>query len=58
MEYVKLVSGIGLMIVFGWILLRNMKRSGFMHSLLQIDTVLGIVAGLYLSITSAISLLQ
>jgi hypothetical protein len=58
MEYIKLVSGIGLVIVFGWLLLKNMRRSGFMQSLFRIDTVLGIVAGLYLSITSVISLLQ
>ena len=57
MEYLKLVLGIGLLIAFAWILARNSKRKGFLHSLIGIDTIIGIVAGLYLIVTSAISLL-
>jgi hypothetical protein len=56
MEYIKIVSGLALLGIFSWILLKNMKRSGFIHSLLRIDTVIGIAAGLYLIITSVSSL--
>ena len=57
MEYIKLFSGIGLFIVFTWLLVRNSRRKGFTHSLFQLDTALGMMAGGYLVITSIISLL-
>jgi hypothetical protein len=57
MEYLKLILGIGFLVSFTWILVRNSKRKGFLHSLIRIDTILGLVAGLYLVVTSTISLL-
>lgn len=57
MEYMKLILGIGLLAIFTWLLIRNGKRSGFIHTLFRIDTILGIVAGLYLIITSVHSFL-
>ena len=57
MEYVNLVMGISLFVAFTWIFARNRKRSGWLHALLRIDTVAGIVAGLYLVLTSVHSLL-
>jgi hypothetical protein len=58
MEYINLVLGIILLIAFTWILVKNSKRTGFLHSLIRVDTIVGIVAGLYLTLTSAISLLS
>ena len=57
MVIAKLVSGIALLIVFGWILPRNKERKGVIHSLFRIDTLVGIVAGIYLILTSVISIL-
>lgn len=58
MEYLNLVLGIILLAAFTWILVSNSKRKGFIHSLLRIDTILGIVAGLYLTMSSIASLLS
>ena len=58
MEYINLVLGIILLIAFAWILVKNSKRAGFLHSLIRFDTIVGIVAGLYLTLTSAIPLLS
>jgi hypothetical protein len=52
MDYLKLLAGIGLLIVFGWLLVRNAHRKGFINGLFAIDTLLGLIAGLYLVITS------
>jgi hypothetical protein len=56
MEYVNLILGIVLVIAFTWVLVRNSKRSGFFHSLLRIDTIGGIVGGLYLVFAAVFSL--
>ena len=52
MDYTRLIFGIILFSIFVWILFRNIHRSGFVHSLLRIDTIAGIVAGVYLVVTS------
>jgi hypothetical protein len=57
MEYMKLILGILFLIAFSVILAGNSKRSGFLHGLFRIDTIIGIVAGLYLIVTATISLL-
>lgn len=57
MEYMKLILGIGLFALFTWILVRNSKRSGFIHTLFRIDTLVGMVVGLYLIFTATHSLL-
>jgi hypothetical protein len=57
MEYLKLFLGIGLLIVFSWLLLKNSKRKGFFQSIFQFDMIIGIIAGLYLVINSAYALL-
>ncbi|MFM9840122.1 MAG: hypothetical protein ACKVOQ_17785 [Cyclobacteriaceae bacterium] len=56
MEYFNLILGVVLVIAFTWILIRNSKRSGLLHSLLRIDTIGGIVGGLYLVFASVFSL--
>jgi hypothetical protein len=56
-DYLKLFLGIILLAVFTWILIQNRKRIGIMHSLMRVDTLLGIIAGLYLTATSLAVLL-
>lgn len=57
MGYVKLITGIGLILVFTWLLVKNFKRTGFMNALGRFDTIVGIIAGVYLVITSIGSLI-
>jgi hypothetical protein len=57
MEYANLILGIILLVVFCWILRRNSKRTGLLHGLLRIDTLLGVSAGLYLIFSSIQALL-
>jgi hypothetical protein len=57
MEYIKLIFGIGFIVIFTWILIKNRNRSGFIHTLFRIDTLAGMVAGFYLIFTSVHSLL-
>jgi hypothetical protein len=56
MDYMKLISGIVLLAVFTWILVRTSKRTGSLHMLTRMDTIVGVIAGLYLVITSVKSL--
>ena len=56
MDYLKLILGIAFLIIFTWILITNSRRSGFMHTLFRIDTVIGMVAGLYLTFSSVYAL--
>gem|GEM_PF-1350563 len=56
MEYIKLILGIGLLAVFTWILIKNSKRTSFIHSLLRVDTIVGMIVGVYLVFTSVHSL--
>ena len=58
MEYTNLVLGIVLLITFVWILIKNSNRTGILHAILRIDTMVGVVAGLYLTVSSIISLLS
>ena len=57
MDYTRLILGIGLLTIFTWLLIRNSKRSGFIHTLFRFDTIVGMVAGLYLIATSVSGLL-
>lgn len=55
MEYISLLAGIALCSVFGWILVKTRHRSekGFWYDWIRrFDVLVGIVAGLYLIITS------
>jgi hypothetical protein len=58
MDYFKLISGIALLIILSWLLMKNTKHKGFMNALLQIDTFLGLIAAIYLIVTSTASLLS
>ena len=57
MEYMKLLLGIALLAAFTWILIRNSKRTGMLHSLIRVDMIAGVIAGLYLVFTSLNSLI-
>ena len=57
MDYTRLILGIALLAIFTWLLIRNSKRSGFIHTLFRFDTIVGMVAGLYLIISSVHTLL-
>lgn len=56
MDYLNLSLGIILLVVFAVILQKNSKRHGFFDAFFP-DTFIGIVAGLYLVITSVSALL-
>ncbi len=58
MGYVKLIAGIGLILVFTWLLVKNSKRTGFMNALLRFDIIVGIIAGVYLVVASMGSLIH
>jgi hypothetical protein len=57
MEYMMLILGIGLLAIFTWILIRNRKRTGVIHTLFRIDTIVAVLAGLYFVFSSVKSLL-
>jgi hypothetical protein len=57
MLYFKLVIGIAILTTSIWLFRRNWKSSGFMHAILRVDTILGVAAGSYLTITSVVFLL-
>jgi len=57
MDYTRLFLGIALLVIFTWLLIRNGKRSGFIHTLFRFDTIVGMVAGLYLIISSVNALM-
>lgn len=52
MDYIKLVIGLVLIMVFVWIFIRNFKRSGFASAVIRLDTVVAIIVGVYLVVTS------
>lgn len=58
MEYMNLFLGLALLIVFIWIFVKNGKRTGLLHALIRIDTVVGLIAGAYLTVSSVFSLLS
>lgn len=57
MDYTRLILGIALLAIFTWLLIRNAKRSGAIHTLFRFDTIVGMVAGLYLIISSVNALM-
>lgn len=57
MKVFTLLLGIALLAVFTWILIRNGKRTGFIHTLFRFDTLVGISASIYLIVSSLSSLL-
>ena len=57
MEYLKLILGLGLTVTFIWLLMKNRRRTNFINALLRVDTILGLVAGVYLVFSSTYSIL-
>jgi hypothetical protein len=52
MGYLTLILGVALLAVFYWLLRVNWKRSGLIHALFRVDTILGLIAGAYLIVVS------
>jgi hypothetical protein len=53
MEYFKLIFGIALLVFFVWLTIsRHRRTKSFIDSILNFDIILGIIAGLYLVISS------
>jgi hypothetical protein len=57
MEYFKLILGLVLTVTFIWLLIKNSKRTSFVNALFRVDTILGLVAGVYLVFSSTQALL-
>ena len=55
MEYFKLIAGVVLLIVFIWLFLRIKERKGFISKIFYLDIMIGIIASLYLIVTSVAS---
>ena len=56
MPYLNLTLGIIVLVVFGVILMKNSKTKGFLKAFFHFDILIGLAAGLYLVISSVISL--
>jgi len=56
-NFINLILGVALSITFIWLFVKGINRTSILHSLLRINTIGGIAAGLYLVFTSSHSLL-
>lgn len=52
MEYLELILGVALTGTYTWLVIRRGKKTSFFESLFHFDIMIGIIAGLYLIITS------
>ena len=57
MLILKMVAGIILLGVFGWLLKKSSKRYGFLQAVFGLDILLGLAAGVYLIVASTIAFL-
>jgi hypothetical protein len=57
MLILKMVAGIFLLCVFGWLLKRSSKRYGFLQAVFSLDILLGLAAGVYLIVAATVALL-
>jgi hypothetical protein len=53
MEWIQLIIGIGMVALFIWLLVKNAHRTGVINALFSIDTMIGVIAGIYLIVTAA-----
>lgn len=58
MTYFKLVAGIGIFITFCYFFAKSIKRYGFPKALLSPDIIIGMLAGLWLTVSSILSLTE
>jgi len=56
MDYLELTLGIILTVTYIWLILRRRKQSSLLESIFHFEILLGLIAGLYLIITSIYSL--
>jgi len=57
MDYLKFFGGLLVFFVFVGLLWRNSKQKGFASAIFSFDIVLGLIAGLYLIISSVAAVL-
>jgi hypothetical protein len=57
MTYFKLIAGIVIFITFVYFFTKSIKRYGFPKGLLSPDIIIGILAGLWLTVTSILALI-
>jgi hypothetical protein len=58
MEYFLLALGILTTVLFAIITHRNAERKGLLHTIIRVDTFIGIGAGIFIVITSLVSILN
>ena len=57
MEYLELILGVILTVTYTWLVIRRRrKKSSFFESIFHFDIMIGMIAGLYLVVTSIYSL--
>lgn len=56
MKYLELALGIILTVTYTWLIIRRRNKSGFFDSIFHFDIMIGMIAGLYLIVTSIYSL--
>jgi hypothetical protein len=56
MDYLELTLGIILTVTYIWLIMRRRKKSSLLESVFHFDIIIGMIAGLYLIITSIYSL--
>jgi hypothetical protein len=56
MDYLELTLGIILIVTYIWLIMRRRKKSSLLESVFHFDIIIGMIAGLYLIITSIYSL--
>ena len=58
MTYFKLIAGIAIFIIFCWLFGKSIKRYGFPKGVLSPDIIIGMLAGLWLTVSSILSLIE
>lgn len=58
MDYLKIFIGLVLIVVLSLVLFKNIKRKGLVNSLIQFDTLTGLIVGVYVLVTSVQSVIS
>jgi hypothetical protein len=56
MEYLELTLGLILTVTYTWLVIKRRKKSSLFESVFHFDIMIGMIAGLYLVVTSIYSL--
>ena len=57
MELFKLIAGFSLVAIFAWLIYRTRNAKGVLNNIFKFDMIVGIVAGIYLIVSSVGSIL-